>query len=41
MRQVAAFIDEGVRIAVEAKADLAAMAALEAGGKKPPTTVTS
>ncbi len=38
MRQVAVFIDEGVRIALEAKADLATMAALEAGGKKPPST---
>lgn len=41
MKQVAAFIDEGVRISLEAKADLAAKAALEAGGEKPPTTMTN
>ena len=41
MKQVAAFIGEGVRVAIEAKADLAAKAALEVEGEKPPASMTN
>ncbi len=41
MRQVAEFIDEGVRVALKANADLATKAAQEREGGKPPTTMTN
>ncbi len=41
MRQVAAFIDEGVGIALGAKADLATNAAEKAEGGKPPIAMTN